>query len=109
MNDATIYHNPRCSTSRKTLDLLRDNGIEPTVVQYLKTPPSRAQLVEMINDAGIAFTAGPLNAGDSDCRMFLPINPVSTGSLMPPPPPAASRRRERARRCYHVFCREANL
>jgi arsenate reductase len=48
-----IYHNPKCSTSRKTLDLLRDNGIEPTVVQYLKTPPSRAELVRMIRDAGI--------------------------------------------------------
>jgi arsenate reductase (glutaredoxin) len=50
---ATIYHNPKCSTSRKTLDLLRNNGIEPTVVQYLKNPPSRAQLVKMIKDAGI--------------------------------------------------------
>jgi arsenate reductase (glutaredoxin) len=52
-----IYHNPRCSTSRKTLDLLRDNGIEPTVVQYLKTPPSRAELVKMIKDAGIEVRA----------------------------------------------------
>jgi arsenate reductase len=50
---AVIYHNPRCSTSRKTLDLLRDNGIEPEVVQYLKTPPSRAELAKMIKDAGI--------------------------------------------------------
>lgn len=48
-----IYHNPRCSTSRKTLELLRDNGIEPTVVEYLKNPPSRAELVTMIADAGI--------------------------------------------------------
>ena len=48
-----IYHNPRCSTSRKTLDLLRDNGIEPEVVQYLKTPPTRAELVKMIKAAGI--------------------------------------------------------
>ncbi|GAB3025285.1 arsenate reductase (glutaredoxin) [Mycobacterium bourgelatii] len=48
-----IYHNPKCSTSRKTLDLLRDNGIEPTVVQYLKTPPSRDELEVMIRDAGI--------------------------------------------------------
>ncbi|HET9890520.1 MAG TPA: arsenate reductase (glutaredoxin) [Mycobacterium sp.] len=48
-----IYHNPRCSTSRKTLDLLRDNGFEPTVVEYLKTPPSRSELVKMIRDAGI--------------------------------------------------------
>jgi arsenate reductase (glutaredoxin) len=50
---AMIYHNPRCSTSRKTLDLLRDNGIEPTVIQYLKTPPTRTELVQMIADAGI--------------------------------------------------------
>jgi arsenate reductase len=51
--DDVIYHNPRCSTSRKTLDLLRENGIEPEVIQYLKTPPSRAQLAKMIDDAGI--------------------------------------------------------
>jgi arsenate reductase (glutaredoxin) len=51
--DSVIYHNPRCTTSRKTLELLRDNGIEPTVIQYLKTPPSRAELVKLINDAGI--------------------------------------------------------
>jgi arsenate reductase (glutaredoxin) len=51
--DSVIYHNPRCSTSRKTLDLLRDNGIEPTVIQYLKTPPSRAELTKMIKAAGI--------------------------------------------------------
>ncbi len=50
---AVIYHNPKCSTSRNTLDLLRDNGLEPTIVQYLKTPPSRDELVKMIRDAGI--------------------------------------------------------
>lgn len=53
MADTVIYHNPRCSTSRKTLDLLRDTGIEPTIVEYLKNPPSRAELVKMIDDAGI--------------------------------------------------------
>lgn len=52
-DDAVIFHNPRCSTSRKTLDLLRDNGFEPTVVEYLKTPPTRDELVKMIRDAGI--------------------------------------------------------
>ena len=51
--DSVIYHNPRCTTSRKALELLRDNGIEPTVIQYLKTPPSRAELVKLIKDAGI--------------------------------------------------------
>ena len=50
---ARIYHNPKCSTSRKTLDLLRENGIDPEVVLDLKTPPSRAELVELISDAGI--------------------------------------------------------
>jgi arsenate reductase len=54
---SVIYHNPKCSTSRKTLDLLRDNGFEPTIVQYLKTPPTRAQLVELIADAGIEVRA----------------------------------------------------
>ena len=53
MAKSVIYHNPKCSTSRKTLDLLRDNGIEPEIVQYLKTPPTRAELVNMIKDAGI--------------------------------------------------------
>ncbi|OBF10085.1 arsenate reductase (glutaredoxin) [Mycobacterium sp. 852002-10029_SCH5224772] len=53
VRDASIYHNPKCSTSRKTLDLLRDSGFEPTVIEYLKNPPSRAELVKMIRDAGI--------------------------------------------------------
>ncbi len=52
-DNTIIYHNPKCSTSRKTLDLLRDNGFEPTIVQYLKTPPSRDALARMIRDAGI--------------------------------------------------------
>jgi arsenate reductase (glutaredoxin) len=50
---ARIYHNPKCSTSRKTLDLLRENGIEPEIVQYLKTPPTRAEIAAMIEAAGI--------------------------------------------------------
>lgn len=52
-----IYHNPKCSTSRNTLELLRDNGIEPEIVLYLKTPPSRAELVALIADAGIDVRA----------------------------------------------------
>jgi arsenate reductase len=50
---ARIYHNPKCTTSRKTLELLRENGIEPEIVQYLKTPPTRAELEAMIADAGV--------------------------------------------------------
>ena len=52
-----IYHNPRCSTSRKTLELLHAFGIEPEVVEYLKTPPSRAELSRMIRSAGIDVRA----------------------------------------------------
>ncbi|HAC33690.1 MAG TPA: arsenate reductase (glutaredoxin), partial [Gammaproteobacteria bacterium] len=44
----TIWHNPRCSKSRQTLQLLRDNGIEPEVVEYLKTPPSAAELTAVL-------------------------------------------------------------
>jgi arsenate reductase len=51
--DIVIYHNPACGTSRNTLAMIRNAGIEPHVVEYLKTPPSRALLVEMIERAGI--------------------------------------------------------
>lgn len=51
--DVTIYHNPACGTSRNTLEIIRNAGIEPTVIEYLKTPPTRAQLVKMITDAGL--------------------------------------------------------
>jgi arsenate reductase len=48
-----IYHNPKCTTSRKTLELLHKSGFEPRIVEYLKTPPSRGKLVSMIRAAGI--------------------------------------------------------
>ena len=53
MTDIIIYHNPECGTSRNTLALIRNAGIEPHVVEYLKTPPSRALLEQMIQRAGI--------------------------------------------------------
>jgi arsenate reductase len=52
MPDITIYHNPACGTSRNTLALIRHAGIEPTVVEYLKTPPTRAQLEQLVRDTG---------------------------------------------------------
>ena len=51
--DIIIYHNPECGTSRNTLALIRNAGIEPHVVEYLKTPPSRAMLEQLIKRAGI--------------------------------------------------------
>lgn len=53
MTDIVIYHNPLCGTSRNALAMIRNAGIEPHVVEYLKTPPSRALLVELIQRAGI--------------------------------------------------------
>jgi len=44
----TIYHNPKCSKSRQTLSILEDNGVKPVVIEYLKTPPSRAELVDIL-------------------------------------------------------------
>lgn len=51
--DVTIYHNPSCGTSRNTLALIRNAGIEPTVIEYVKHPPSRPVLAAMILDAGL--------------------------------------------------------
>ena len=54
MTDIVIYHNPDCGTSRNTLAMIRNSGIEPHVVEYLKTPPSRTMLEQLIERAGIS-------------------------------------------------------
>jgi arsenate reductase (glutaredoxin) len=51
--DITIFHNPACGTSRNTLALIRDAGFEPVVVDYQKTPPTRARLQQLLRDAGL--------------------------------------------------------
>ena len=53
MSPVTLYHNPNCSTSRNALALLRERGIEPVVVEYLKTPPSRDRLADLIRRMGV--------------------------------------------------------
>ncbi|HEX6374555.1 MAG TPA: arsenate reductase (glutaredoxin) [Allosphingosinicella sp.] len=50
---ATIYHNPNCGTSRKTLEILRDSGADVTVIEYLRTPPSKAELARLYARAGL--------------------------------------------------------
>ncbi|PJI87068.1 arsenate reductase (glutaredoxin) [Sphingomonas koreensis] len=62
---ATIYHNPRCSKSREALALLNDAGAEVTVVEYLKTPPSRDELARLYAEAGILPRDGLRKAEDS--------------------------------------------
>jgi arsenate reductase (glutaredoxin) len=51
--DITIYHNPACGTSRNTLAMIRQSGVEPLIIEYLKTPPSRAELTHLIARMGI--------------------------------------------------------
>lgn len=53
MSDVTIFHNPRCGTSRNTLALIRHTGVEPEVVLYLETPPSRDRLMQLIAASGL--------------------------------------------------------
>ena len=50
-----IYHNPSCGTSRNTLEMIRQSGVEPTVIEYLKTPPDRATIITLVKDAGITL------------------------------------------------------
>jgi arsenate reductase (glutaredoxin) len=53
MTGVTIYHNPACGTSRNTLALIRNSGVEPDIVEYLKTPPSRDRLADLIRRMGV--------------------------------------------------------
>ena len=63
--DVIIYHNPACGTSRNTLGLIRNVGIEPHVIEYLKTPPSRAMLKNLIARMGV----GGLAHSDITCLL----------------------------------------
>jgi arsenate reductase len=54
MPDVTIFHNPACGTSRNTLALIRHAGIEPEVIEYLKAPPSKSTLRELVSAAGLS-------------------------------------------------------
>ena len=63
MSDVTIYHNPACGTSRNTLALIRNRGIEPQVVEYLLTPPGREKLVALIAAMGVPLRSVLRRAG----------------------------------------------
>lgn len=56
--NVTIYHNPLCGTSRKTLEIIRETGSEPNVIDYLKAPPTREELQQMYKRAGISPREG---------------------------------------------------
>ena len=79
---ATIYHNPLCGTSRKTLEILRDEGAEVTVIEYLRTPPAAAELKRLYDRAGITAREG-LRAKEQLARdLDLVEGAVSDGAIL---------------------------
>lgn len=64
MSTVTIYHNPQCGTSRNTLALIRNAGLEPRIVHYLETPPSRDELVRLISACGLSMREVMRSKGD---------------------------------------------
>jgi arsenate reductase len=76
---ATIWHNPGCGTSRKTLEILHDTpGVEVTVVEYLKNPPSAAKLAQLYRDAGITPQQGLRTRGTDAEERGLPQADAAT-------------------------------
>jgi arsenate reductase len=78
----TIYHNPSCGTSRNTLAMIRQSGEEPEVIEYLKTPPSRARLVELIAALGISARALLREKGTPYAELGLADPKWSDGELI---------------------------
>ncbi len=80
--DVTIYHNPDCGTSRNALAMIRNAGIEPTVVEYLKAPPSREQLAKMIADAGLTVRQAMREKGTPYAELGLDNPALSDDQLL---------------------------
>lgn len=80
--DIVIYHNPECGTSRNALAMIRNAGIEPHVVEYLKTPPSRAMLVGLIERAGLAPRALLREKGTPFAELGLEDETLSDDALV---------------------------
>ena len=78
----TIYHNPDCGTSRNTLALIRNAGIEPEIVEYLKTPPTRAALQTMITRAGLTVRAALREKGTPYAELGLDDPQLSDEQLL---------------------------
>lgn len=79
---ATIYHNPSCGTSRNTLALIRHAGIEPTIVDYLKHPPARSLLIQLIADAGLTIRGAVRDKEPVFAPLGLAAPDVSDGALL---------------------------
>jgi arsenate reductase len=81
MSTVKIYHNPQCGTSRNTLALIREAGIEPEVILYLQTPPSREELVRLIRDSGLSARQIMRDKGDLHEQLGL-ADPKWTGDQL---------------------------
>ncbi|MDL5366749.1 arsenate reductase (glutaredoxin) [Xanthomonas sp. NCPPB 2654] len=82
MNPITIYHNPACGTSRNVLGLIRNSGAEPTVVEYLKTPPDRATLQALIAAMGIPLREAIRQKGTPYAELGLDDPALSDDALL---------------------------
>jgi arsenate reductase (glutaredoxin) len=82
MADVTIYHNPDCGTSRNTLALIRNTGIEPAIIEYLTTPPSRETLVSLIDRMEIPVRALLRERGTAYCELGLGESDLTDEQLL---------------------------
>jgi arsenate reductase (glutaredoxin) len=82
MSDVTIWHNPACGTSRNTLGLIRNAGIAPRVVEYLKTPPDRATLAATIAAAGLTVRQAIREKGTPYAELGLGDPALSDDALL---------------------------
>lgn len=80
--NVTIYHNPACGTSRNTLALIRNAGIEPLVIEYTKTPPSRAELKSMIEKAGMTVREAIREKGSPYAELGLDDPAITDDALL---------------------------
>lgn len=78
----TIYHNPACGTSRNTLAMVRATGAEPAVIEYLKTPPSRAELQDLVQCMGIPLRAVLRQKGTPFAELGLDDPALSDDALL---------------------------
>jgi arsenate reductase (glutaredoxin) len=82
MSHITIYHNPVCGTSRNTLAMIRASGVEPKVIEYLKTPPSRTELLKLIEAMGITPRQLLREKGTPYLELGLQDEGVSDGAII---------------------------
>lgn len=82
MTPVVIYHNPDCGTSRNTLALIRNSGVEPTVIEYLKTPPTRDELAGLIRRMGVPMRAVLREKGTPYAELGLGAPALSDDQLL---------------------------